>query len=101
MVSLSWMREGVLPLWNPFVFGLALPIAAFFITYFFRRTGWLITIWALFIPVSYFLGENIYLIFENVLFISDERFNDLYSQSFRSNVVRAFRLDFIIYSAIS
>lgn len=79
---------------------LVLPIVAFLLSYYVKGTRWLIGIWILLVPVTFLFGANLNLLLENIPFLTDERFNNLYGREYSSDVIRGFRLDFVIYSVI-
>lgn len=84
---------------------MALPIVAFFLAKYIKNTKLLIVLWGLSIPIAFMFGNKLdsaITSFFQLLNIEDSRTSNLYVDEIDgAEMSRAFRLDFILYSAVA
>lgn len=80
-----------------------LPVVAFLMTFFIKKTKLLITVWVVAIPIAFFVGNNLESLitdFFGSIGFDDKRATTLFSDEADGMVLaRSFRFDFILYSS--
>jgi len=100
----KWLMYLLFAIAYSFHSSMLLPIAAYFVTFFYRSSGFYFKIWVLSIFVSLIMGGAIEHFVGNLGIFEDDRLSDYltnkdaYADSFSST---SFRWDFLIYSAFA